>query len=557
MLFYSISFLFTLLLFLGIITCVHLFDCLFLGNFYKLDLYSRFNLSDSIINWFNFYWTSNLYLSLVFFFIFILLLGFFRSSFVLVLVFCFFGFSFWIFELTNFLFTNNNYSQDNLFMSEINTLLTNNLNKYHPLILYLSAFSSPILFLYVPLTINRNLSFNYISQFINFQKWIPTFLFTIFSALFLGSWWALQEGTWGGWWNWDASEVLGLLVFLYFYIELHSYQTFYYFWRKQVKIQNFLLIILLSYYFIQLNFELTSHSFGTRFNHFFNNHMFFLVMSTLLTISIYQSFKNWNWTLIQNYGLSLSFLPPLSINNTKYYGIVLGMILTGTLVFFSYTPLINYFFWQFFKFNSFNWITSLEFTSFIAMFLILVLFQAQTKKLQTPLIILLLTNSSQIWHLFSFPLLRTHSLFSLLHLTVILFFTNSLVNPIYQLAYMWTGTHPYFFTDSNYVINKIHSCFNCQNFFIDSTTIYTSFNVHKTTSFNFFYKSNALKLNEFYLYLNTDVFIGSFLVGNAFTPHSLLLELPTFLTAVESCWLFFMFFVYSISTNRRIVSLNI
>ena len=87
----------------------------------------------------------------------------------------------------------------------------------------------------------------------------------------LGGWWALQEGTWGGWWNWDASEVLGLLILILAYVEVHSNYNYYLESRKQERVILFLLLILLSYYFIQLNFELTSHSFGTRFNHFFNN----------------------------------------------------------------------------------------------------------------------------------------------------------------------------------------------------------------------------------------------------------------------------------------------
>lgn len=399
--------------------------------------------------------------------------------------------------------------------------------------------------------------FNHAFRFNNFQREVSNSLFIIFLALFLGSWWALQEGTWGGWWNWDASEVLGLLVFLYFYIELHSHQTIYLFWRKQVKIQTFLIIILLSYYFIQLNFELTSHSFGTRFNHFFNNHIFFLIMSSLSITCIYYLTKRWIWTLSQNCGLKLPFQPTFSLETTKSYSVVLSMLLVTMLVFFSYTPLINYFFWQFFKFNSFNWITSIEFTSFLTMLLTLLLFQTQKQITQIPISTLLITGVCQIWHLFSFPTFRTQSLFTWLHLMVILFFTNSLINPTYQFAYMWTGTYPHFFTDSTHLINKINPCFNCQNFFIDSITTYTNLNVLKTTSFNFFYKSNSPKLNEFFLYTNSDVFTGSFLVGNASSTHSLFLELPTFVTLVESCWLFFILFLYSINTNFRIVSLSI
>ena len=32
----------------------------------------------------------------------------------------------------------------------------------------------------------------------------------------MGGLWAYQEGSWGGWWDWDISEVFGLFIYLVF-----------------------------------------------------------------------------------------------------------------------------------------------------------------------------------------------------------------------------------------------------------------------------------------------------------------------------------------------------
>ena len=534
------------LLSLILYTIWHLFDVMLLGNFYQLDLFSRFNLSDSIINWFNFYWTSNLYLSLVFFFVSLSLVfltktaGKVYSMGLICILFL------WFLENSHFLVINSIYTLSSVMASEVNTLLTNNLNKYHPLILYVGAFSLPTLVYYTVTNFQNQTLFSIASAFFLFQKLLLRFFIVIFWALFLGSWWALQEGTWGGRWNWDASEVLGLLVFLFYYIEIHLPQTFYKFTQKFQKLFLFTLLILLSYYFIQLNFELTSHSFGTRFNHFFNNHFFFLQMITLLTSLVVINSFFVAWSRIQNYGLIVYRPNGLTTSPFSNYMLVLATTLIVTLIFFSYTPLINYFFWQFFKFNSFNWLTSIEFTTWITMFLTLTLFKTQQTFLHKIGTGLVFMNGGTLWPFLGLSTFRHNSFFTWLHLTIVVFFVNCLVNPGWQLAYTWTGLYPSKLFDATTLLIYTTPTFTCQNFFVNSVTTYTPNFLTKTGSVNFFYKTNALKLNEFYLYLTTDVFIGCFVTGNSTNPHLLLLELPSFTTLVECCWIFLVLMVLQV-----------
>jgi len=104
----------------------------------------------------------------------------------------------------------------------------------------------------------------YIFVYIKFS--IP--LITI--ALYLGSWWALQEGSWGGWWNWDASEFFGLLIFYYLILSVHRPDLV----KSLLLLVNFLLktqyLLVIFFLLLQLNFNVISHNFGFRSTKFLN-----------------------------------------------------------------------------------------------------------------------------------------------------------------------------------------------------------------------------------------------------------------------------------------------
>ena len=54
-------------------------------------------------------------------------------------------------------------------------------------------------------------------------RYLITYSIILTITLYFGGWWALQEGSWGGWWNWDASEVLGLITLLYLILAVHGF----------------------------------------------------------------------------------------------------------------------------------------------------------------------------------------------------------------------------------------------------------------------------------------------------------------------------------------------
>ena len=72
--------------------------------------------------------------------------------------------------------------------SEVNTLLTNNLNKYHPLLLYVSSFTLILSLVVVNVMFELPFKFLAIKNLTRYLD-VSYYLFGVsFTALFLGSW---------------------------------------------------------------------------------------------------------------------------------------------------------------------------------------------------------------------------------------------------------------------------------------------------------------------------------------------------------------------------------
>lgn len=169
----------------------------------------------------------------------------------------------WVFDyytINNYCFT---FKNTQYFF---NNLLNNPLNKYHPIlffssyifiyntIVYINFFTNHRTFHII--TKNSLLSYLYNSVKTSFFWILITF------SLYLGSWWALQEGSWGGWWNWDASEVFGLLILTLLLILFHFKNKSNSLFMSSFLSYYFSLVILLTYSLLQLSYTLVSHNFG-------------------------------------------------------------------------------------------------------------------------------------------------------------------------------------------------------------------------------------------------------------------------------------------------------
>jgi hypothetical protein len=260
-------------------------------------------------------------------------------------------------------------------------------------------------------------------------------MYIILIALFLGSWWAFQEGTWGGWWNWDPSEVFGLLFLILQLTNLHENTNYF----KLVKVHKKTLIsaslLLGVYFFIQLNFEIISHNFGVKFFFFFNNNLFFITSLSTLLILI-----GWYFLQDSTYFKLLTLLTALPTPNTLEkntlfsVGLGLSAVLLVTPLTLSFIPTIQYFCYTYFGLNCFNFEIYLGPIVVILVLVWLVIFTRPTS--------LGLVLVATITLLFNIP--YTAILLSLrpnpnflaqLHLLLAVFLAITLLLPIYTTSY--------------------------------------------------------------------------------------------------------------------------
>jgi len=238
---------------------------------------------------------------------------------------------------------------------------------------------------------------NYIFSYILSLKKSTTFLIGNFNclALGLGSWWAFQEGTWGGWWNWDSSEVFGLEFFLLILYIIHTSWRYFNSLNWIISISWQLCAVLLTYFFIQLNFDLVSHNFGVKFFFFFNNKLFFIISILILVIIIYQfiCFFNQLWFL----KITTIFQAFLHLNVKKveiFWYLIFLYLFWYLVIFFTYYPLLGYFIYNITSWNIFNMTTSYTFLNyFFVLMLLYFIYQHQRF-----IIIYLLIGSLVSWN---------------------------------------------------------------------------------------------------------------------------------------------------------------
>lgn len=525
-----------------------LFDSVFYLNLFILDLLFRIDINDSIVNLYNFTWTSLTYLTLLFGWFWLVFVNILNSSkkgiYYLVLITLMLSST----ELWDFITFNNNYLSINVTVTDLNILLINSLNKYHPFILYLSAvFFFNLFYLYSKNNtyINKFLLNNLVNNYLFIEK---STLIVNAIALFLGSWWALQEGTWGGWWNWDSSEVLGLIITLSILFNLH-FKSDQFLWNKNFRSTcKYLLLFALSYYFIQLNFDLTSHSFGSRFVHFFNTNLFLLKV-ILLYIFIYSYlniiFMKNNIQILVLYTKALPFIY-FRGGTFLFWFLTFYVISILFVIALSYSSLVNYFLWSFFKVNAFNsffklyLLTFYNFTLFSYIFLNL----SSTNLL----VVIILLTSLKLTYIYSIQnLIRLQlTLFSFIHFLLSFIFCLVINSYFINFFIVKVDITSYYSILPEVIFDLYSNSIN--NSFLNKSFIFNNFYNYNITFTNFFYKSNALKVNNFILifdsesitsvYFNTlGWYNNSFVLGSNF-----IIEMSDLITTLVISLVIFFYF---------------
>lgn len=229
-------------------------------------------------------------------------------------------------------------------LDHYNALLINSLNKYHPFILY-AAWMLLLSTRLISAPVNKIFTAHKFKIQNNSFWLIPAFYYIV-ATLALGSWWAYQEGSWGGWWNWDPSEVFGLYIMLLLSHNLHQQfkGAVSALWHTLSVVG--LLSSIIYYCFMQVNFSLISHNFGFRDSDFVDIRVFYTILilfAALISAGVARSSL-----LVSNY---YSFLTPRT--NYTWYRPVAGLLL-ALIICFSVIVLINDLAWKVMGLNTSN-----------------------------------------------------------------------------------------------------------------------------------------------------------------------------------------------------------
>lgn len=474
------------------------------SNFF--DLLTNVYINDFYLNNFYFLWTQFFLLPVLLVFLFykhnIFLLKYKNTTTTVIKCLVLFIMSWWMSEYYllnqyNFLFKNTQYF--------FNNLLYNPLNKYHPFLFFTSYIYIYSLSSYTHSFINYK-TFTHIKHIYSSKFYVyyikNNFFWILMSiSLYLGSWWALQEGSWGGWWNWDASEVFGLLILTLLLIIFHGVQNYNNCLLKSLILLTMIIITSLLYCILQLSYTLVSHNFGLSLIGYGYVQSTFIVTTLLvLTLSIFIS--NYTLRLFNKsvFFIKLFYKTYFNYNNSLYiHPLKLHVIFTFIIITYiyivSFNPIINNIFWNSFSLEIlnkwFSWI-NVKLISIIILWLLLI------KSNFFHLILYIFYNTYfVIYSLLFLPFFKTRpSLVKITHIFILIMLTTHL-----YLQYSFISYWEICNNSNNTWFNNYSRFTYRNNISIETVYIHTTIN-----SLNQFSLESPISFFGFFNNINTQFF---------------------------------------------------
>jgi hypothetical protein len=503
---------------------------------YLVNIVYKMLLDDFVI--FNLYYIwSNFFYMFIFFFLISLLFFSYKSYFFTSKLFLFFSFIsiLFFFNALDYFFLNIYSFNSEYFLHNYNTLLNNNINKIHPLLLYGSLF-----YLFYS-TINVKCSMNVLhlnSSILKFVYTLPVCFQYLFFTLFLGSWWAFQEGSWGGWWDWDVSEVFGLYLLINIVKSFHKNYTTITNNNSYLLLTSYLVLLLIFYFFMQLNFSLISHNFNLSSSSNFMSNFIYLIFIIFLLI-LYSTLFSSSLNSLNINVLTFTYFYNLKLNWTFKTQI---LFFFNLLVFLSLFPILSSWLWSNFYIEySFNIINFHDMLVFLFLFLLCIYWSLSPISLFLTLAFLYCNVKFYFLIISSFFFSTQQLLHYFLLWSIVLISLYSLTESSY-----WMNLNYGF----NHVFHSFYNVIKSDSPFIESNKILseTSF---RSTNFNWWYDFSSLDFKTFILYFSSTNFFQVFI-------HDV--EDNFFLTSISSIiensilnLIFSMIFIFFKIKNKKLI----
>mgnify|MGYP001573264474 CR=1 FL=1 len=340
-------------------TCIYNLFSLSFKNFsylFLIDLTTRIFSDDFYLNLYYFTWTNLWYLGVSIPVLFSLKLIY--RNYALSLLIIFYGFTLnnSLVCMYEYFYLNLSLPDSNLLYPMFNTLLLNSLNKYHPFLLYFSLTIFLLIFISPTIVNLYTLSFvrwNFFRK--SFIILLRLLIYVNLVALVLGSWWAFQEGSWGGWWNWDISEIFGLYILILILTFVHLPTMTLNGTRNLGQVTLAGLTLFIFYFFMQLNFNLLSHNFGLRSAYFFIdfNYLVLLLLAILKTSYLFFGYRSFSLKALSPQEL----FPKLYVRGPLIFSWLAWL---SCLIVFTWVVLLSNFSFLFFNINLGNWLPNFK-----------------------------------------------------------------------------------------------------------------------------------------------------------------------------------------------------
>lgn len=491
-----------------------------------LDLFTHTYLSEFFINLYYFFWVQFFLLPLLFLFIlyackFICL----KSKNFAVLILYIFMFVWYLWFSSDYYFMNKECYHYVNWPSNFNNLLWNPLNKYHPFIfflVYISLYNNYQYLIFVQ-NFRINTAYSNYSPLVNYKvlmkKNYLQWLF-LFVSLNFGSWWAFQEGSWGGWWNWDASEVFGLIILSVFILMLHLPHKSLPSILKFINFISWILLVTIVYITLQVSYDLVSHNFGLNllsYSYVKVNFIFFGFVTAYLYLKLY--WLSYALGVVSTIALNISYNGKFKKFNQacwwyiKYtYMYIFTAVIINVYV-LPFNPILNTILWKIISFETLNQITSSV--------------NWRLGSLVLLYIFILHLNSYYItlyYTIFSYNIISWAFIINNLHKTSLLYILHYLFIMCSILPILLSSSTFILWESFNYS-NIIYNTVICRNFFSFTTsfdnfsTILTNFRLSNLTSYivlNSFFWDTTTTIIQFFILDCSDSLTKQFISYNAY-----------------------------------------
>lgn len=414
------------------------------------------------------------------------------------------------FNLIDYFFLNSFLFNYDMQLKNYNILLNNSINKIHPILLYSSVF-----FLSYSIFLS-NLYFKYTHTnctFIKFMYQLLSSLTLLVFTLFLGSWWAFQEGSWGGWWDWDISEVFGLFILINVLKLFHDKSLTINYSNYKFSLNIYFQTLMVFYLFMQLNFSLISHNFNLHvLSNFISNYSYvlFIIYLLLNNISTYrQKFKLYNKLIV---GLKVF------LNLNQYITLVLILIITTSLIvlFSTFYVLSNWVWSNFYVSYSVGLIDFNYIINTVLLFVIVIYWNFEF--IYIFVFIIFTYNNLIIGFLITSSILFYSTYVS--HYFVYLFLVLNFIYKSTESSF-WTHFNPGFNESLYYFYNPIKAELPMLN----SSKLILTGDLSINKNFNWWYDFSILDFKSFELYLNSNCILQNLIHDS---------DVNTFLVCISS-----------------------